>query len=189
MSAAAAYVFARRRLRATGLLFNIIIAGMMIPGQVIMIPMFQIMVSLGLRNTLLSVILVHLTWTPFGIFLLRTYYLNVPVEIGDAAKIDGCSEFGLFWRIYLPLAAPALVTVAIFNFIGAWNDYIWPLVLIQDPAWYTIQQGVQRFQTQWTVDYSMRNAGLVFSFLPPLIFYLIFRNGIQQGLTRGAVKG
>jgi ABC-type glycerol-3-phosphate transport system permease component len=188
MSAAAGYVFARRKLRYVDLLFSLILIGMMIPGQVIMIPVFRMMAELGLRNTLWSVILVHLTWTPFGIFLLRTYYLTVPTDLSDAAVIDGCSEFGVFFRIYLQLALPALVTVAIFNFIWSWNDYIWPLVLIQDPQWFTVQQGVVRFSDQWRVDWSMQNAGLVFSFVMPLVFYLIFRKGIQQGLTRGAVK-
>jgi ABC-type glycerol-3-phosphate transport system permease component len=188
MSAAAGYVFARGKLRYADLLFSLILIGMMIPGQVIMIPVFRMMAELGLRNTLWSVILVHLTWTPFGIFLLRTYYLTVPSDLGDAAVIDGCSEFGVFFRVYLPLALPALVTVAIFNFIWSWNDYIWPLVLIQDPQWFTVQQGVVRFSDQWRVDWSMQNAGLVFSFVIPLVFYLIFRKGIQQGLTRGAVK-
>lgn len=188
MSAAAGYVFARRKLRHIDLLFSLILIGMMIPGQVIMIPVFRMMAELGLRNTLWSVILVHLTWTPFGIFLLRTYYLTVPTDLSDAAVIDGCSEFGVFFRIYLQLALPALVTVAIFNFIWSWNDYIWPLVLIQDPQWFTVQQGVVRFSDQWKVDWSMQNAGLVFSFVMPLVFYLIFRKGIQQGLTRGAVK-
>jgi len=189
MSVMAAYVFARRRLRHVDALFNIFIIGMMIPPQVLMIPLFRIMVLLDLRNTIWSVILVHLTWTPFGIFLMRTYFLSMPAMLADAAKIDGCSEYGIFWRIYMPLAKPAMVTVAIFNFIWAWNDYIWPLILIQDQAKYTLQQGVMLFQTRWTVDFSMRNAGLVFSFIPPLVFYLVFRRGIQQGLTRGAMKG
>ena len=189
MAAMAAYVFARRRLRAVGFLFGIFIVGMMIPGQVIMIPVFRIMATLGLNNTIWSVILIHLTWMPFGIFLLRTHFLSVPVELGDAARIDGCSEYGVFGRVYLPLAAPALVTLAIFEFIWTWNDYFWPLILIRDIRWFTIQQGAQRFQARFLIDYSMRNAGLVFTFLPPLAFYLIFRKGIQKGLVQGAVKG
>jgi ABC-type glycerol-3-phosphate transport system permease component len=188
MSAMAAYVFARRRLRYVDFLFRIILVGIMIPGQAIMIPVFRIMGLLGLRNTLWSLILLHLAWTPFGIFLLRAYFLSVPAELSDAALIDGCTEYGVFWRVYLPLAKPAMVTVAIFNFIWSWNDFLWPLILVQDPEWYTVQQAVMRFQTQFQVDWSMRNAGLVFAFLPPLAFYLLFRKGIQSGLTRGAVK-
>ena len=122
MCASAAYVFARGKLGASNWLFGVILLGMMVPGQVALIPVFWLMGRIGLLNTLWSVIFVHLSWTPFGIFVLRTYFFTIPAELADAGRIDGCNEFGLFWRVYLPLAGPALVTVAIFAFIWSFNS-------------------------------------------------------------------
>ena len=102
--------------------------------------------------------------------------------------MTAASEFGVFLRVYVPLAAPAMVTVSIFAFFFSWNDLLWPLILIQKPEWFTLVQGVLRYQDEFTVDWSKRSAGLVFSILPPLIFYLIFNRGIQSGLTAGAIK-
>jgi ABC-type glycerol-3-phosphate transport system permease component len=188
MAAMAGFAFARSRQRLLKLAFGLVLLGLMFPGEVIIVPVFQMISGLGLRNTLLGPILIYLTWTPFGIILLQTYFLSLPTELGDAARIDGCSEYGLFWRIYLPLARPALATIIIFNFIWTWNDFLWPLILLQKPSLYTIQLGVLLFQDQWSVDWALRNAGLVFAILPPLLFYLIFNRGIQRGLLAGAVK-
>lgn len=188
MCAMSGYVFARRKLRSVDLLFGIITLGMMIPGQVTIIPIYRIFTILNIHDSLVGLILIYLTWTPFGIFLMRTYYLTIPSELSDAARIDGCDEFSIFTRIFFPLAVPAAATVAIFLFMWTWNDFLWPLILLRDPNWFPIQLGVQRFQEQFTVNYSLQNAGIAFAVLPPLIFYLIFRKGIQKGLTAGAIK-
>lgn len=188
MSAMAGYVFARRRLPYVNLLMGVFLLGMFIPQQITLVPVFSIIGDLGLRNTLLGVILVQWSWIPFGIFLLRAYFLTIPEELVDAARIDGCSEFQIFRLIFFPLAKPALVTIAIIYFLWSWNDFIWPLVLIQKTDLYTIQLGIFRFKQQFTVNYGLQLAGLVVAVYPPLIFYLIFRKGIQSGLTSGAVK-
>ena len=188
MSTMAGYVFSQRQRGVFKFLFFFFLFGLMVPREVVIVPVFRIIASLGLRNTLTSVILVYLAGTSFGIVLMRTYFLTVPHELREAALIDGCSEFGVFYRVYLPVAAPAMVTVAIFAFFFSWNDLLWPLILIQQPEWFTLVQGVLRFQDEFTVDWSMRSAGLVFSILPPLVFYLIFNRGIQKGLTAGAIK-
>lgn len=188
MSTMAGYVYSQRQSGVFKFLFYFFLFGLMVPREVVIVPVFRIIASLGLRNTLTGVILVYLAGTSFGIVLMRTYFLTVPHELREASLIDGCSEFGVFYRIYLPLAAPAMVTVAIFAFFFSWNDLLWPLILIQKPEWFTLVQGVLRFQDEFTVDWSKRSAGLVFSILPPLIFYLIFNRGIQKGLTAGAIK-
>ncbi|MCY4073346.1 MAG: carbohydrate ABC transporter permease [Chloroflexi bacterium] len=188
MSTMAGYVFSQRATGAYKFLFLLFLFGLMVPREVVIVPVFRIIASLGLRNTLGGVILVYMAGTSFGIVLMRTYFLSVPTELREAALIDGCSEFGVFFRIYVPLAAPAMVTVSIFAFFFSWNDLLWPLILIQQPEWFTLVQGVLRYQDEFTIDWSKRSAGLVFSILPPLIFYLIFNRGIQSGLTAGAIK-
>ena len=188
MATMAGYVFSQRQSGLYKLLFLLFIFGLMVPREVVIVPVFRIMASLGLRNTLTGVILVYMAGTSFGIVLMRTYFLTVPTELREAALIDGCSEFGVFYRIYVPLAAPAMVTVSIFAFFFSWNDLLWPLILIQQPEWFTLVQGVLRYQDEFTIDWSKRSAGLVFSILPPLVFYLIFNRGIQSGLTAGAIK-
>jgi ABC-type glycerol-3-phosphate transport system permease component len=188
MSTMAGYVFAQRKGGVINFLFIFFLIGLMIPGEVVIVPVFRIIAWLELRNTLTGVILVYLAGTSFSIIIMRTYFLSIPKEIGEAALVDGASEFAVFYRIYLPLSAPAMVTIAIFAFFSSWNDLLWPLILIQDTDSFTLQQGVLRFQDEFTIDWSMRSAGLVFSILPPLIFYLIFNRGIQKGLTAGAIK-
>ncbi len=188
MATMAGYVFSQRQSGLYKFLFLLFLFGLMVPREVVIVPVFRIIASLGLRNTLAGVILVYLAGTSFGIVLMRTYFLTVPSELREAALIDGCSEFGVFLRVYVPLAAPAMVTVSIFAFFFSWNDLLWPLILIQKPEWFTLVQGVLRYQDEFTVDWSKRSAGLVFSILPPLIFYLIFNRGIQSGLTAGAIK-
>ncbi len=188
MSTMAGYVFSQRQSGLFKLLFLFFFMGLMVPREVVIVPVFRIIASLGLRNTLTGVILVYLAGTSFGIVLMRTYFLTVPTELREAALIDGCSEFGVFFRVYVPLAAPAMVTVSIFAFFFSWNDLLWPLILIQRPEWFTLVQGVLRYADEFTIDWSKRSAGLVFSILPPLIFYLIFNRGIQSGLTAGAIK-
>lgn len=188
MATMAGYVFSQRHGGLYKLLFLLFLFGLMVPREVVIVPVFRIIASLGLRNTLTGVILVYMAGTSFGIVLMRTYFLTVPTELREAALIDGCSEFCVFFRIYVPLAAPAMVTVSIFAFFFSWNDLLWPLILIQQPEWFTLVQGVLRYQDEFTIDWSKRSAGLVFSILPPLAFYLIFNRGIQSGLTAGAIK-
>ena len=188
MATMAGYVFSQRQSGLFKLLFLAFMFGLMVPREVVIVPVFRIIASLGLRNTLTGVILVYLAGTSFGIVLMRTYFLTVPSELREAALIDGCTEFGVFLRVYMPLAAPAMVTVSIFAFFFSWNDLLWPLILIQKPQWFTLVQGVLRYADEFTIDWSKRSAGLVFSILPPLIFYLLFNRGIQNGLTAGAIK-
>ena len=188
MTTMAGFAFSRRKSRAFDLMFAIILAGMMIPREIIIIPVFKIIADLGLRNSLFALILVYLTWTPFGTFLMKTYFMTLPVELGESARIDGCTEFGVFWRIYLPLATPAIATVAIFGFIWTWNDFLWPLVLVHKQEWFTIQVGVLLFQNEFMIDWARRLAGLAFAIFPPLVLYLIFNRGIQKGLSAGAIK-
>lgn len=187
-SAMAAFALSRQRLPYANMLFGFMMLGLLIPHEVLLIPVFRIAAEMGIRNSLLGPILVYLSWTPFGIFVLRAYFLTLPREMEEAACVDGCNLYGLFWRICMPLAAPALVTVAIFYFLWTWNNFLWPLILIQDPQWYTLQLGVLQYKSQFQVDYPKQLAALAISFWPPLLFYLVFRRRIQRGLTAGAIK-
>jgi ABC-type glycerol-3-phosphate transport system permease component len=188
MSSLAAFALERSNLRYTKWVAGLFVVGFFIPQEILLIPIFQIMDMIGIRNTLLAVIFVQWSWTPFAILLLRAYFRTIPTSILEAATIDGCSELQILRRIVLPLAKPALVTVGILYFMMSWNDFIWPLVLIQNTTGYTVQLGVFRFQGQFVIDYGSQLAGLVVAVLPPLLFYLIFQKSIKRGLIAGAVK-
>ena len=132
----AAYPLARLRFRGRGLVLSLVVATILIPFQVVMIPLYLLMVQLGLRNTLWALILPQAA-TAFGIFLLRQSFLGVPVELEEAARIDGCSALGEWWNVMLPAARSDLITLAMFVFIGSWSDFLWPLIIIDDPDHYT----------------------------------------------------
>lgn len=185
---AAGYAFARFRFRGSHILFLYFLAGMMIPPQVIMIPGFKVMSMLRLRNTLFSVIFTYLAWVPFAIFFFRAYFLGIPKELADAARIDGASELGIFWRIMLPLATPALVTVGIFYFVWIFNDFLWPLIYLQEARVRTVTLGMMNFQGRYTSLWNLQMAALSIATWPPIIVYLLLRKRIQKGLTEGALK-
>jgi ABC-type glycerol-3-phosphate transport system permease component len=189
VSSLAAYSFARFRFRGKNAMFLFFLIGIMVPPQAIIIPAFQIVARLGLINTYTGLIFTYLSWCPVGIFILRTFFESLPSEIEDAAKIDGCSSLDLFWRIALPLAQPALATVAIFYFVWVWNDFIYPLLYLQRDTMNTIPLGLMLFQGRYQVDWGMQTAALSIATFVPVIFYLIFQDKFVRGLTAGAVKG
>jgi len=189
VSSLAAYAFARFQFRGSNFLFLFFLVGIMVPPQAIVIPAFQIVSRLGLINSFLGLIFTYLSWCPVGVFIMTTFFRGLPIEIEDAAKIDGASALGIFWRIALPLAKPALATVAIFYFVWVWNDFMYPLLYLQNDQLNTIPMGLMLFNGKYQVDWGMQTAALSIATFVPISFYMIFQDKFVKGLTAGAVKG
>ena len=189
VSSLAAYAFARFQFRGSNAIFIFFLIGIMVPPQAIVIPAFQIVSRLGLINNFLGLIFTYLSWCPVGIFIMTTFFRGLPIEIEDAAKIDGASALGIFWRIALPLAKPALATVAIFYFVWVWNDFMYPLLYLQNDKHNTIPMGLMLFNGKYQVDWGMQTAALSIATFVPISFYMVFQDKFVKGLTAGAVKG
>jgi ABC-type glycerol-3-phosphate transport system permease component len=189
VSSLAGYAFARFKFVGSRVLFAFFLIGIMIPPQAIIIPAFIVVSRLGLINNFMALILTYLSWCPVGIFILATFFRSLPLEIEDAAKVDGASAFDIFWRIALPLAKPALATVAIFYFVWVWNDFLYPLLYLQSDTMSTIPMGLMLFNGRYRTDWGMQTAALSIAVAVPLIFYMIFQDKFVKGLTAGALKG
>lgn len=186
--ALAAYPLARLSFPGRDWIFIAIVSTIMIPFQIVMIPLYILTVQLGLRNTYLGMIFPSLA-SAFGIFLLRQAFMSVPKEIEEAARMDGSSELGLWWHIMLPAIKPALVTLAIFVFIGAWSDFLWPLIVIQDENLYTLPLGVAKLAGTFSLDWRLVAAGSVIAIAPVLILFLILQRYIVETDIGSGVKG
>ncbi len=184
----AAYPLARLSFVGRNGIFIAIVTTIMIPFQIVMIPLYILTVQLGLRNTYLGVIFPSLA-SAFGIFLLRQALIGVPKEIEEAARLDGSSELGLWWYIMLPAIRPALITLAIFVFIGAWSDFLWPLIVIQDESLYTLPLGVAKLAGTFSLDWRLVSAGSVISITPVLVLFLLLQKYIVPTDTGSGVKG
>ena len=184
----AAYPLARLRFRGRGLVLALVVATILIPFQVVMIPLYLLMVQLGLRNSLWALILPQAA-TAFGIFLLRQSFLGVPVELEEAARIDGCSPLGEWWNVMIPAARSDLITLAMFVFIGSWSDFLWPLIILDDPGLYTLPLGLQQLASSFSLDWRLVAAGSVVSILPVLVLFVLLQRYILPSATGDAVKG
>jgi raffinose/stachyose/melibiose transport system permease protein len=190
VSSLAAFVFARIEFRGKDLAFNLLTLGLMFPITVAIMPVYLVIRQMNLIDSLLAVILVQ---TAFGIagstLILRGFFLSIPVELQDAASIDGCSSFGFFWRILLPLVRPALAAVAALTMIVSWNDLLTPLVLLNSDKLWTLPLGTMQFQGQYSSDLALTAAFITLSALPAIVFYIFAERQIVAGLTAGALKG
>ena len=184
----AAYPLARLSFLGKNGIFIAIVSTIMIPFQIVMIPLYILTVQLGLRNSYLGIIFPSLA-SAFGIFLLRQALISVPKEIEEAARLDGSSELGLWWHIMLPAIRPALITLAIFVFIGAWSDFLWPLIVIQDESLYTLPLGVAKLAGTFSLDWRLVAAGSVISITPVLVLFLFLQKYIVPTDTGSGVKG
>jgi alpha-1,4-digalacturonate transport system permease protein len=182
----AAYALARYNFRGREVLFLVTLATIMVPLQVILIPVYQVTASLGLTNSLWGVILPAIA-TPTGVFLLRQYMLTIPDELIDSARMDGAREFGIFWRVVLPLCRPALAVLAIFSVLWRWNDFLWPLVVTNERT-RTLPVALQRFASQEVVPFNLVLAISVVSLVPVLICFLVFQRQIVQGIAATGMK-
>ena len=184
----AAYPLARLEFRGRDLIFTLVVSTIMIPFQIVMIPLYILTVQLGLRNTYLGVIFPSIA-SAFGIFLLRQAFQGVPKELEEAARMDGCSELGLWWNVMLPAVRPALVTLAIFVFIGSWSDFLWPLIVLDRPEYYTLPLGVATLAGTFSLDWRLIAAGSVISIAPVILFFLFMQRYIVPTDTSSGVKG
>lgn len=184
----AAYAFAKIDFPERNVLFLGYIATMIVPFQVVMIPQFILMRHLGLVNTHASLILLQ-AFSPFGVFLMRQYYLNIPNDLLEAARIDGLSEFGIYWRIMLPLSKPALSTLAILTFVFVWNDFLGPLIYLHSARLRTIQLGIRMFISQYSADYALIMAASVCSLIPVVIIFLLAQRYFVEGISFSGLKG
>jgi putative chitobiose transport system permease protein len=184
----AAYPLARLRFRGRGLVLALVVATILLPFQVVMIPLYLLMVQIGLRNSLWALIIPQAA-TAFGIFLLRQSFLAVPVELEEAARSDGCTPLGEWWNVMIPAARADLITLAMFVFIGTWSDFLWPLVILDDPKLYTLPLGLQQLASSFSLDWRLVAAGSVVSILPVLVLFIALQRHILPSATGDAVKG
>lgn len=184
----AGYAFAKLRFRGRERLFQVLLAALVIPAQVAMLPLFLMMKGLGLVNTFGAVIIPALA-TVFGIFLVRQYSRSIPEELLEAARIDGAGELRIFFQIVLPMLKPVLVTLAIFTFMAAWNDFMWPLIVLTDQDNYTLPVAIAALSREHVQEVEMMMAGAVVTVLPVLLLFLLLQRYYIQGLLLGSVKG
>lgn len=190
LSSLAAYAFARIDFAFKEPLYFLFLAGLMLQTAAIMVPLYQMNVRFGLLNTYLSLIGPYVALgLPFGILLLRGFFETLPSELQDAAFIEGASRFTIYWRIYLPLTRPALVTVGLFQGLASWNDFLLPMLFISKPEMRTLPLGLLAFQVSYFVRTEIRFAAIVLMTLPVFIVFLVLQRQFMSGLTAGALKG
>jgi raffinose/stachyose/melibiose transport system permease protein len=189
-SALAAFSFARFSFRGREFLFTLFTMGLMFPFAVAALPLFLLLRSLGLLDNPLGVILPQAAFgLPMTIIILRGFFREIPGELEEAATLDGCSPFGFFWRVLLPMARPALGTVSVLAVVTSWNNFFLPLLVFTDSTWWTIPIGVQQFQGQYSAEYAKVFAYLVLAMVPALAFYSVAERQLVGGLAAGATKG
>jgi multiple sugar transport system permease protein len=187
-SALAAYAFARLRFRWRDGIFLLYLATLMVPPQVTLIPTYLLVKKLGWIDTFQGLIIPQ-AFTAFGVFLLRQFFLGIPRELEDAARIDGASRFTVFWRVILPLATPALASLAVFAFTFHWNNLLWPLVLSNSDATTPVVVGLQKFQGQFGVQWNLLMAAALITTVPAIVVYTAAQRWFVQGITMGGFGG
>lgn len=187
-SSFAAYAFAKMQFKGKNVLFLGYIATIAVPWQAYMVPQFMMMSSWGLNNTHLAIMCLQ-AFSAFGVFLMKQFYEGVPSELCEAARIDGLTEYGIWWHIMLPLSLPALSTLTIFTFVNTWNDYFLQLIMLQRREVLTISTGIARLQGEVSSDFGLIMAGAALAAIPIVAVFLMFQKYFTQGITMGAVKG
>ncbi|PEJ58652.1 sugar ABC transporter permease [Bacillus sp. AFS017336] len=178
----AAYAFARIEFPGRNFLFLIALSVLMVPGQVFLLPQYMIMVKLGWLNTLQAVIVPGL-FSAFGTFLLRQFFMGLPKELEEAARLDGCNHFQIYWRIMLPLAKPGLVALGIFTTLWSWNELMWPMIVNSSPDTMTLSVGLSSLQGQYLTNYPVLMAGSFLAILPMLILFMILQKQFIEGIA------
>jgi multiple sugar transport system permease protein len=183
----AGYAFAKFRFAGRDRLFRLLLAALVIPGQVTMLPLFLMLREMGLINTYLGVLVPGLA-SIFGIFLVRQYALSVPDSILDAARIDGAGELRIYWSMFLPAVRPVLVTLALFTFLGTWNDFLWPLIVLTDERLHTLPVALANLLGEHAQDTELMMAGAVLTVAPVVLVFLALQKYYIEGIAAGAVK-
>ncbi|MBP1993251.1 carbohydrate ABC transporter permease [Paenibacillus eucommiae] len=187
-SAMSAFVFAKLMFKGRNTLFTMVLVVMMIPGVVTMIPLFIIIKSVGLMDSVWALILPNWTGSAFGVFFLRQHMLSIPHELYESAKLEGCSPLRVFASIYLPLVKPALATLAVLNFIAHWNDLLGPLIYLNSPEKMTVTVGISYFRGQYVTNYPVVLAGVFLSLLPTFILFLFAQKHLTRGMLISGLK-
>lgn len=182
------YALARLNFRGRKVIFTWIISTLMIPFSVIMIPLFIIIKNMGLINNLWGIIIPMIP-NAYGIFLFHQFFLGIPKELEESAKIDGASYFGVFWRIVLPLSKPIAVTLAVAFFLANWNNYLWPLIVAQDRELWLVQIAIANFKSAQAVEWNLVLAASCVSALPIIILFFVFQKHITEGVKTSGIKG
>ncbi|MEL6796542.1 MAG: carbohydrate ABC transporter permease [Planctomycetota bacterium] len=188
LAALAAYPLAKMRFRGRGTLFVVILATMMVPEQVIVVPMFTIVVGMGLYDTLLALVIPG-SVSAFGIYLCRQAFLAIPTDMEEAARIDGASTFRIWLNVMLPLAAPTLATLAVFSVIGAWSDLLWPLVVLKSESNFTLPIKINELLGQFSTNIRLAYAASVLALVPIVVFFFAAQRFLKPNMFAGAVKG
>jgi raffinose/stachyose/melibiose transport system permease protein len=189
-AALGAFAFARIAFRGREALYTLFVLGLLFPTAVAILPLYILIRNVGLAGNLLGVALPQAAFSlPLSIIILRPFFRAIPAELEDAARIDGCSSFGFFWRVLLPLARPALATVSVLAVVKTWNDFLLPLILLNGADQWTLPLGVMNFSTEYASDQARVLAFTVIAILPAIVFYVFAERQIVRGLTSGAVKG
>jgi multiple sugar transport system permease protein len=184
----AAFAFARLRFRGRDVIFILYLATLMIPFLVTLIPNFLIVRELGWYNSYYALI-IPMSFSVFSTFLLRQYFRGLPLELDEAARMDGASSWRIWWQIIMPLSGPVVATLAIFNFQASWNDFLWPLVITSTPDMRTIPIGLNAFQGQYSTAWGLLMAGSVVALLPVLVIYVLAQNWFVEGITLSGLSG
>ncbi|WP_246369962.1 carbohydrate ABC transporter permease [Saccharibacillus deserti] len=196
------YAFAKLKFKGNSGMFRLLLAAMMVPGIVTMIPSVYVLRhfpltggndlfgdgGMGLMNSFWGIILPGASGT-FAVFFMRQFFLALPSDMMEMARIEGCGEFRIFWRIYLPLTKPALATLGIFTFQAGWNSFLWPMIVLNDPDKATIQMGLQAFSFNFQTDYGPMMAGALIAILPILVLFLALQRYFIQGIAFSGIKG
>lgn len=184
----AAFAFARMSFPGKNIIFIALLSVLMVPSQIVIIPSFVIVRELGWFDTLYALIVPGI-FSAFGTFLLRQFFMSIPRELDEAAKIDGCSYFGIYWRVVLPLSKPALVALAIFTILNAWNDFLWPLVVTSSDSMRVLSIGIASFQGEYATEYPLLMAGALMASLPLILIFIFLQRYFIEGITMTGMKG
>ena len=184
----AAYAFARIEFPFKNVIFVLILSVLMVPGQIFLIPQYQIIQKLGLLDTIPALFLPNL-FSAFGTFLLRQFFMSLPKELEEAAFLDGCSRYQIFWKIMLPLTQPGIVSLVIFTAKFAWNDFMWPLIVNTSPKMMTLGHALSTLEGQYTPKYPMQMAGAVMAVIPMIVLFFIFQKQFIEGVAQSGIKG
>lgn len=194
LSSLAGYALARMKFKGKNFIFYCVLATIMIPFQVIMIPVYLIVLKLNLVDTVSPIagyagLILPFAVNAFGIFLMRQAFLGIPKELEEAAIIDGCNHYQIWLKVMMPLVIPALATLAIFTFVGSWGEFLWPSIVLTNPEMYTLPVGLNDLQGTFSTNWRYIASGTLIAMVPIVIFFLLLQKQFLKGSTEGAVKG
>jgi N-acetylglucosamine transport system permease protein len=185
------YVLARFKFPGNRLIYYYLLASMVIPSFLLSVPVWMMIRSWGMLNNRISLILIYSAGIPWSVFILHSFFKTLPNELEDAAIVDGCSKFGVWWRVMMPMAQPGLLTVSLFSFLGHWNEYFWALIILWEKSKRTLAVGLGDllYVQESSMDYGPLFAGFVITLIPTALIYAMFQGRLTRGITIGALKG